>query len=203
VSGLDLSGDVRGADTREGPPAWLRGRLERGLDRLGSVPDTTAAVRAVARRHDRDPAEVLLTAGEGEALVLLARALRPRRAVCVHPSVPGPEEALRAAGHPVERLVLAPPFALDPGDVPDDADLVVLGNPTDPTGVVHEGLDRLCHDGRVVVVDEALADAVPGEPHSLAARPDLPGLVVLRSLTRTWALSGLPVGYLLAPPVLV
>jgi histidinol-phosphate aminotransferase len=50
------------------------------------------------------------------------------------------------------------------------------------------------------VVDEAFSDAVPGEPHSLASRADLPGLVVVRSLTKTWALAGLRVGYLLADP---
>ncbi len=196
---LDLAVNVRGS----APPAWLRGRLERGLDRLGSYPDQTGAVRAVAARHDRDPADVLLTAGGAEAFVLVARALRFIRALCVHPSFTEPEAALVAAGHAVDRLVLAPPYVLDPAQVPEDADLVVLGNPTNPTGVVHEDLERLCRPGRVVVVDEAFADAVPGEPHSLAARGDLPGLVVVRSLTKTWALPGLRVGYLLAPPELI
>jgi histidinol-phosphate aminotransferase len=121
----------------------------------------------------------------------------------VHPSFTEPEAALRAAGHDVERLVLEPPYVLDPPQVPDDADLVVVGNPTNPTGIVHERLAELCRPGRVVVVDEAFADAVPGEPHSLAARGDLPGLVVVRSLTKTWALAGLRVGYLLAEPSLV
>jgi len=196
---LDLAVNVRGTT----PPPWLLSRLQRGLDKLGAYPDQAAAVRAVSRRHDRDPAGVLLTAGGAEAFVLLARALQPRRAVCVHPSFTEPEAALRAAGHQVDRLVLAPPYVLQPEDVPDDADLVVVGNPTNPTGVVHAGLDRLCRPGRVVVVDEAFADAVPGEPDSLAGRGDLPGLVVVRSLTKTWALAGLRVGYLLAPPDLV
>lgn len=196
---LDLAVNVRSA----APPPWLRSRLERALDRLGAYPDPTAAVRAVAVRHGRDPADVLLTAGAAEAFVLLARSFEPRRAVCVHPSFTEPEAALRAAGHEVERLVLAPPYLLDPADVPDDADLVVVGNPTNPTGVVHERLAELCRPGRVVVVDEAFADAVPGEPHSLAARADLPGLVVVRSLTKTWALAGLRVGYLLAEPAVV
>lgn len=196
---LDLAVNVRGT----APPAWLRGRLERGLDRLGSYPDQAGAVRAVAARHGRDPAEVLLTAGGAEAFVLVARALQPSRALCVHPSFTEPEAALLAAGHAVDRLVLAPPYVLDPAQVPEDADLVVLGNPTNPTGVVHEGVERLCRPGRVVVVDEAFADSVPGEPHSLAGRGELPGLVVVRSLTKTWALPGLRVGYLLAPAHLV
>ena len=44
---------------------------------------------------------------------------------------------------------------------------------------------------------------MPGEPATLAARQDLPGLVVVRSLTKTWGLAGLRVGYLLGHPDLV
>lgn len=195
---LDLAVNVRG----EQPPAWLTSRLERSLRALGRYPDATVATRAVAARHERDPAEVLVTAGAAEAFVLIARALAPAHAVCVHPSFTEPEAALAAAGHEVSRHQLLPPYRLDPDDVPEDADLVVVGNPTNPTGVVHERLADLCRPGRITVVDEAFMDAIPGEPHSLAGRR-LPGLVVVRSLTKTWALAGLRVGYLLAEPDLV
>ncbi|MCU1623047.1 MAG: aminotransferase class [Frankiales bacterium] len=195
---LDLAVNVRG----DAPPAWLVGRLERALRQLARYPDPRPATATVAKRHERDPDEVLVTAGAAEAFVLLARALRPRHAVCMHPSFTEPEAALRAAGHEVHRVVLDPPYQLDPGLVPDEADLVVVGNPTNPTGVVHERLAELCRPGRVTVVDEAFMDAVPGEPHSLSA-VRLPGLVVVRSLTKTWALAGLRVGYLLAEPALV
>ncbi len=177
-------------------------RLQRSLTALARYPDPTVATRTVARRHDRDPDEVLVTAGAAEAFVLLARALTPVRAVCVHPGFTEPEAALRAAGHAVDRVVLEPPYVLDPAQVPQDADLVVVGNPTNPTGVIHERLAELCRPGRVTVVDEAFMDADPGEPHSLAAAR-LPGLVVVRSLTKTWGLAGLRVGYLLAAPDLV
>jgi histidinol-phosphate aminotransferase len=196
---LDLAVNVRAP----APPPWLRSRLTAALEGLGAYPDQAAATEVAAQRHDRPADQVLLTAGGAEAFVLLARVLRPRHAVCVHPSFTEPEAALRAAGHDVHRLVLPPPYVLDPSRVPDEADLVVIGNPTNPTGVVHHGLAELCRAGRTVVVDEAFADAVPGEPHSLAGRPDLPGLVVVRSLTKTWGLAGLRVGYLLAAPELV
>ena len=195
---LDLAVNVRG----DAPPAWLLGRLERALRQLARYPDPRPATLTVAKRHDRDPDEVLVTAGGAEAFVLLARALRPRYAVCLHPSFTEPEAALRAAGHEVHRVLLEPPYVLDPRHVPDEADLVVVGNPTNPTGVVHERLAELCRPGRVTVVDEAFMDAVAGEPHSLASAR-LPGLVVVRSLTKTWALAGLRVGYLLAEPALV
>jgi histidinol-phosphate aminotransferase len=51
---------------------------------------------------------------------------------------------------------------------------------------------------RTLVVDEAFADCVPGETESLAARRDIPGLVVVRSLTKMWGLAGLRIGYVLA-----
>jgi histidinol-phosphate aminotransferase len=87
---------------------------------------------------------------------------------------------------------------------------VIVGNPTNPTSVLHPAADlaELARPGRVLVVDEAFADTtfrpgVAGEPESLAERRDLPGLVVLRSLTKTWALAGLRIGYALAPAELI
>ena len=198
---LDLAVNVR----LPHPPAWLQARLQAALTGLAAYPRPDAARSAVAARHRRDPAEVLLTNGAAEAFTLLARGLRPRLAVCVHPSFTAPEAALRAADQPLRQVLLPPPFDLDPELVPADADLVVVGNPTNPTARLHqvETLERLVRPGRILVVDEAFADAVGGEPASLAARTDLPGLVVVRSLTKTWGLAGLRVGYLIANPALV
>jgi histidinol-phosphate aminotransferase len=200
---VDLAVNVRAGT----PPPWLRTLLHEALDRSAAYPDAGPARAAVAAAHGRDPSEVLLTAGAAEAFTLLARALRPHHAVVVHPSFTEPEAALRAAGHPVSRLLLRADddYRLDPGTVPGDADLVVLGNPTNPTSVLHPAasLAALARPGRVLVVDEAFADTVAGEPESLAGRPDLPGLGVVRSLTKTWGLAGLRVGYALAPADLV
>jgi histidinol-phosphate aminotransferase len=198
---LDLAVNVR----LPRPPDWLRARLHAALDGLAGYPRPAAAVAAVARRHGRDADEVLLTNGAAEAFTLIARALRPRHAVCVHPSFTAPEAALRDAGHQVGRVLLAPPFTLAAADVPDDADLVVVGNPTNPTGRLHPAavLERLARPGRVLVVDEAFADAIPGEPASLSGRTDLPRVLVVRSLTKAWGLAGLRVGYLLGEPALL
>jgi histidinol-phosphate aminotransferase len=200
VPGLvDLAVNVRSSGT----PGWLAARI-READ-LAAYPDQRAAVAAVAARHRRAADEVLLTAGAAEAFVLLARALQPRRAVVVHPQFTEPEAALRAAGHHVDRVILPFPFTLDPMLIPADADLVFIGNPTNPTSIAHrrDVLLQLVRPGRIVVVDEAFADCVPGEPESVAGDADLGGLVVIRSLTKTWALAGLRVGYLLAAPGLV
>jgi histidinol-phosphate aminotransferase len=119
----------------------------------------------------------------------------------IAPSFTEPDVALRAAGIAVQHVVLDPPFGLAGARVPDAADLVVVGNPTNPTSVLHarEQILALRRPGRIVVVDEAFADSVPGEPESLASQA-LPDVLVLRSLTKTWALAGLRVGYALGAP---
>ncbi|MFE6910268.1 Rv2231c family pyridoxal phosphate-dependent protein CobC [Streptomyces erythrochromogenes] len=200
---VDLAVNVR-AHT---PPEWLKQRIAASLGDLAAYPDGRAARAAVAARHGLPVERVLLTAGAAEAFVLIARALGAVRPVVVHPQFTEPEAALRDAGHQVERVVLraADGFRLDPAAVPQDADLVVIGNPTNPTSVLHPAADlaRLARPGRILVVDEAFMDAVPGEREALAGRTDLPGLVVLRSLTKTWGLAGLRIGYVLAEPEVV
>ncbi|MFF8902990.1 Rv2231c family pyridoxal phosphate-dependent protein CobC [Streptomyces lydicus] len=207
VRAADGGGDLTdlAVNVRTGtPPAWLKARIAASLDSLAAYPDGRAARRAVAERHGLPAERVLLTSGAAEAFVLLARAVRAVRPVVVHPQFTEPEAALRDAGHDVGRVLLTERdgFRLDPGAVPEDADLVVVGNPTNPTSVLHPAatLARLARPGRTLVVDEAFMDAVPGEQESLAGRTDLPGLVVLRSLTKTWGLAGLRIGYVLAAP---
>jgi histidinol-phosphate aminotransferase len=196
---IDLAVNVRSGT----PPRWLSDRLAT-VD-LAPYPDASVARAAVATRHRRNPQDVLLTTGAAEAFVLLARAFQPRHAVVVHPQFTEPEAALRAARHEVDRCVLPYPFTLDPKRIPATADLVMIGNPTNPTSVSHraELITSLAKPGRLLVVDEAFADCIPGEPDSLAAHGDLPGLVVIRSLTKTWGLAGLRAGYLLAEPTVV
>lgn len=200
---IDLAVNVRAGT----PPSWLAERISASLAGLAAYPDGRAARHAVAARHGRPDGEVLLTAGAAEAFVLLARALQPRRAVVVHPQFTEPEAALLDAGHAVERVLLdaSDGFRLDPGAVPPDADLVVVGNPTNPTSVLHPAalVAGLARPGRTLVVDEAFMDAVPGEREALAGARDVPGLVVLRSLTKTWGLAGLRIGYALGEPELI
>lgn len=189
----------------DGPrPPWLDAALLASLGQVDRYPDATAAQAAVAAHHGRPADGVLVTAGAAEAFTLIAR-LRPwRRPVVVHPQFTEPHAALEQAGHRVTPVVLPPPFALDPGLVPDDADLVVIGNPTNPTGLLHPAAEirALLRPGRVVVVDEAFMDCVPGETESLAG-DRLPGLVVLRSLTKHWGIPGIRAGYLVGDALVV
>ena len=199
---LDFAVNVRHRE----PPDWLLQRLSARLPDLAGYPsidDVQRAQDAVAQRHGRARHEVLTLAGAAEGFALLPN-LRPQLAAVIAPSFTEPADALTAAGVPVHHVVLEPPFGLDGAAVPEDADLVVVGNPTNPTSVLHSRAQLLAlrRPGRILVIDEAFADSVPGEPESLAGA-SLPDVLVLRSLTKTWSLAGLRVGYALGTPDLL
>lgn len=187
-------------------PAWLERALYEGLAAAAAYPDPEPARAAIAQRHGRDVEEVLATSGAAEAFTLIAQSRAWRRPVVVHPQFTEPHAALEQAGHAVTTVLCRPRdgFRLDPDAIPEDADLVVVGNPTNPTGVIHPApvLRGLRRPGRLVVVDEAFMDAVPGEVDSLAEER-LEGLVVVRSLTKHWTIPGIRAGYLVGDPAQV
>ncbi|WP_068251513.1 cobyrinate a,c-diamide synthase [Janibacter corallicola] len=201
---IDLAVNIR----LDRPPRWLADALTDELAGLAAYPDPSPAREAIAARHALPREQVLPTSGGAEAFTLLARALDVRDPVVVHPQFTEPEVALTTAGHSVRRVLLRAEdgFALTDTAVDEigDADLVVIGNPTNPTGVLHpaERLRALVRPGRVLVVDEAFMDAVSGEPGSLLGG-DLSGVLVVRSLTKTWAVAGVRAGYLAGDPDLV
>ena len=187
-------------------PAWLIEAILASASDWSRYPDPAEARAALAMRHGVDASWVLPTAGAAEASTLVARGIGAGHAAVVHPQFTEGEAALRRAGVRVTRVLAGAEqgFALDPSGVPEDADLVLVGNPTNPTGALHAAalLRALARPGRTVVVDEAFMDFVPGEPESLIG-PDMTGIVVLRSATKLWGVPGLRAGYVVGDPVLI
>ncbi|PIE27270.1 MAG: cobyrinic acid a,c-diamide synthase [Micrococcales bacterium] len=192
-------------NVRRPPPGWLLAAIRADQD-LAAYPDPGTARAAIAARHQVPESAALPTAGAAEAFTLIARAFTPRFPTVVYPQFTEPEAALARAGHQVLRVVLPAHsgFGLDPLRIDERCDLVVVGNPTNPTSVLHpaEAVLALRRPGRILVVDEAFMDAVAGERETVLGA-DLTGLLVIRSLTKTWGLAGLRAGYLVGDPELV
>lgn len=213
---LDFSVDVN----PYGFPDSVRDAILSHVDDLQRYPDPEAGAlrRLIAERHRLPCESVLPGNGSAELIPLIVQALRPTRAVVIAPTFTEYEWALECHGLEV-RYVLTEEregFAL-----PDDegawaasiagADLVFLCNPNNPTGTAVpqttvRRLARYCEEaGASLVVDEAFVEWTE-EPSRISVAPwvgESERLIVLRSLTKLFAVPGLRLGYLLAHPNLV
>jgi histidinol-phosphate aminotransferase len=192
------------------------GRFE---TRLSEYPpsDYRRLVAAAAARYDVTPEELVVGAGADEILDLVAKTFLPAGGVAV---IPAPSYAMyRVLSEQRGAVVRAVP-RLDAGhghaiDVPalveaaPDADLVWLCSPNNPTalaepdGAIAGLLARLLEEadaaGRtppVCCLDEAYAEFVGTSLVGL--REVYPRLVVVRTLSKAYALAGLRVGFAIA-----
>jgi threonine-phosphate decarboxylase len=145
--------------------------------------------------------------GANDLIYALTRAARPRRVAIAEPTY---TEYLRAAllaeADVAHWLAEGPDFDPEPFD-PGGADLIWLCNPNNPTGRLWPAADVLAawvgaHPRTLFAVDEAfLPLTTEGDRRSLVPQvARLANLVVLRSLTKLYALPGLRLGYAVAPP---
>ena len=141
-------------------PGWLVEAITRDAD-WASYPDPAPARAAIAAHHGVPEDMVLPVAGAAEAFTLIARAI-PGEALILHPQFTEPEAALLAAGRRPQRHILRPDdgFSLDRAAVPA-ADLAVVGNPTNPTAVLHPREALLALRAGTLVVDEAFLKLAP------------------------------------------
>lgn len=200
-----------------GLPAGVRQSLLQSLESIIHYPDTEAALlkQAISREY-HVPVETI-TAGNGavELLYVLCHVLRPKRVLIPVPAFSEYERAARAAQAEIDYYFLQPEtgFTVDFERVIaalSSVDMVFLGNPNNPTGVLIENgqLNRLlaaAQQHRVtVVIDESFLDFLPDDSQ-FTCRPLLqtyPNVFILHSLTKFYALPGLRLGFALTNPEL-
>ncbi len=189
---LDLSTGVnpRGWPVPELPPEVWRA-LPQGEDGLAEV----------AAEYYASP--LPLPVAGSQAATQALPALRPPCRVGI-PALSYGEHARAWARHGHRVTLLAPEGLVQAAE---GCEVLVVCNPDNPSGrripaaVLLDWRTRMARRGGWLVVDEAFADADPGD--SLARRAGLPGLVVLRSLGKFFGLAGVRVGFILAWPELL
>jgi cobyric acid synthase CobQ/L-threonine-O-3-phosphate decarboxylase len=199
---LDFSANINPL----GPPAVLRSALARAIDDLEHYPDieAKALTAAIARRYGVAAGQVVVGNGSTELLYAVARAVKASRAVVPVPSYADYAAAAELAGLDVEPVGLREErgYAVDFAEVGAalrGGELVFLGQPNNPTGLALDvgELRRLAAEraGTMFVVDEAFADFMDGYDAPLGGG-DLPAnVIVLRSLTKFYAIPGLRLGF--------
>jgi len=171
-------------------------------------PDARTLRQNLARLDDIDPQFLLPTAGAAEALYLAARLFAEKRIAIFEPAFADYHRAFVAAGCEPARIVLPPELWNGPAtnwsELLAPFDVVVLGNPNNPTGafqsreVLLELIDRPWARAKSWIIDEAFIEFVPDHAREslLGELARHPSVVVLRSLTKSWRIPGLRLGFL-------
>jgi histidinol-phosphate aminotransferase len=174
--------------------------------RLYPSPTSEAAREAIAHLHGVGPDQVVVGNGADELLELSFRAFvgKGQQVAFCFPSYPLLIPLCRiheaeAATHP-----LGAGWELPPAFADDPAPLKFLVNPNSPTGswVSRDHVEQVVARSRgVVVLDEAYVDFAPEDRLDLLA--DHPNLLIMRSLSKSYALAGMRIGYALGQPELI
>lgn len=196
-----------------GIPATVRDAVQNALVQAVHYPDSeaTALRQALALHHGQAPEQFCVGNGSTELIYLLPRLLEGgrKRALLIAPTFSEYGYALQQAGWEVAQLVLSDddgfvlPLAALAERLSSGYDLLFFCNPGNPTGRLYlrdevAAVADLCREeGTFLVVDEAFMDFCEDESakHLVAAGD---AGVVLRSMTKFWALPGLRLGYAMA-----
>ena len=193
------------------PPAARQALIEY-VDEFSHYPDPdcVALTEAIAAFEGVDADKVVVTAGATDAFERIAQVLKPRRALVVAPSYAGYEEALRHVGTHVVRHKLSSREGFRLTDKilaeMDGTDVLFIANPNNPTGLTVDRdlleaiLRRARTLGSTVVLDECFID-LTDEPGSNDLLSSYPNLIIVKALTKTYALAGLRLGYALTADV--
>ena len=179
-------------------PAGLKEHLFREWKEINRYPQVLSESlrERISRHHGLPPENILVCSGATEGIYLIAHAFKHQVTGIVIPSFSEYEDACRIHEHRVRFLSweqLSPTVTLT-------ADLVWIGNPNNPTGAVFQQLRVLIghNPGTTFIIDEAFIEFTDSVSSVIPLIHHYPNLVILRSLTKSFVIPGLRLGYVVA-----
>ncbi|MGH9129418.1 MAG: histidinol-phosphate transaminase [Acidimicrobiales bacterium] len=199
------------------PPAgWLEALRDGLADlSLNRYPDRGAHElrQALAKRHGVTPEQVFAANGSNEVIqcLLLVYGGPGRKAVTFEPTYALHTHIAKLTHTAVASGGRRDDFTLDPSEAARviaaaQPAITFLCSPNNPTGRVEPPelvAEVLATAPGLVVVDEAYGQFSPWSAMSLLDAPGADRLVVLRTFSKTWAMAGARLGYLIGSPGVV
>lgn len=185
--------------------------IERGAGSLSPVypdPECRELKKAISRHAGVHASQLAVGNGAVEIIYWFARLYAKKRVVVPAPTFCEYELAAQKAGADVTFVPLAD-FKLDAGAAIEGAkgaDAVFLCNPNNPTGLLSTQAARKVIEGvdnsTKILLDECFIELVdrPDANTLIRMADEFDNLVILRSLTKSFGMAGLRVGYSVSSP---
>ncbi|MFP3917095.1 aminotransferase class I/II-fold pyridoxal phosphate-dependent enzyme [Lysinibacillus telephonicus] len=180
------------------------------LEKVSQYPDETAEpLRSLLAKEHHIPVEnIVVGNGASELLMCLARLYERKKVLVIHPSFSEYERTLKQSHVETISIVVEDiiTYQLPVEKIKaqmEKATAVYLCSPNNPTGVVipkHILKELIIHGMATdcdVVVDEAFMDWTDENESIVSLTSQFPNLIVLRSMTKMYALAGIRLGYLI------
>lgn len=158
-------------------------------------PDAHSLVALLAEQKNLALDQLSITNGATEAIYLIAQAFAGKKTAILAPVFCEYADACYVHKHQVEHF-----FALE--DFKGQADLCWICNPNNPTGELYAKDDLLAliktYPQTCFVIDQSYIDFAPQALLTLAELTSYPHVILLHSMTKSFAIAGLRLGYLIA-----
>lgn len=165
-------------------------------------PDAGSFRRAAAEYHGVQPANILAGNGATELFYIVAHAFAGGTTLLPVPSFTEYEDACNLYDHNVQFLT-----DTDIHSLPADANLMFICNPNNPDGRIwslediRTLLDR--YPDMVLVIDESFIHFAPRASTAIPLLSEYTNLLIIRSMTKCYAIPGLRLGYMLGDEALI
>ena len=200
-----------------GPPPEALEAYHRAVSQIGKYPASYASQleERIAESLRIDPECVLAGNGTTQLIYLLARVLKLHAPHVVIPTFSEIANALTAASSMPRAIALdaARDFRFEPRAIgaalESGADAIFIGRPNSPTGtsltfeesaLIAQEASRL---GACCVFDEAFLDFAADDRSMMTIAARDPRVIVLRSMTKIFAIPGLRLGYIVSHHVTI
>jgi threonine-phosphate decarboxylase len=211
---LDLSSNINPF----GPPKKVMEQIIEALPTIDKYPDPIHRQfrNALGDTLQIDSDSILVGNGAAECLALAIQALSPKKVGVVYPCFSEYTQFARRYGADVVSCIGTSEnrFQPDPAELHtlfQTVDMMIIGHPNNPTGVsyndvqLREMADWAKAYDTYLVIDEAFLDFIePDKRHTLL--PELavyPHVILVRSMTKIFAIPGIRLGYTIAAPDLI
>ena len=195
-----------------GPPQRVIEAIHGAVDLIEHYPDPLCreAVGAISLLEEVPAEFILLGNGAAELIYSYCAALRPKTALEPAPTFSEYSSALNSFGGEMLRYLLDPErmFELDEGFIHGiemkEPEAIFLCNPNNPTGRLSDpgllcGILDLCRAKNIrLFIDECFLDLSDRPFDMKKYLSDFPNLLILKALTKNYALSGIRIGYCLS-----
>lgn len=179
--------------------------LKNCMDTIRNYPDPNARklISRLADHHAVSADYILVTNGSSEAFYLLAHLFRKQHSTIPYPAFSEYEDACRANEHEIWQL----PVESLPSAIGFKTNTVWFGVPNNPDGTIVDNttISHFCSKNPRTwfIVDTAYDDLCPRNESVQSLQRRFKNLITVHSLTKTFGIPGLRLGYIIAEPHII